>query len=99
MTSRYYFLVGPNSPESVAPPTLFIYETENDDTKGTYTAHHKDKDRQETWERWLKNRYFPPSKFVTRFGYSAVAAGKIRDEAHLRELFEKCEIPYPETSI
>lgn len=77
---------------------LFIYETENNDTNGEYTVYHRDPDRKKYWEQWLKDKYFPPSKFVTRFGYSAVEAGKIRDEAHLRELFEECEIPYPETS-
>ena len=36
MSHKYFFLVGPNSTSNVnAPSTLFIYETENNDSKRT----------------------------------------------------------------
>lgn len=92
MSSKYYFLVGPNSPDSKAPPMLFIYETENNDTNGEYTVYHRDPDKQEYWEQWLKNKYFPPAKFVTRFGYSAVEAGPLKDEEHFEELLKEAGI-------
>jgi hypothetical protein len=50
MSHKYYFLIGPNSVTNVdAPSTLFIYETENNDEEGTYTAYHRDKKRQDYW--------------------------------------------------
>jgi hypothetical protein len=38
-------------------PALFIYETENNDEDGKYTAYHRDRDRQDYWNNWLDNRY------------------------------------------
>ena len=71
---------------------LFIYETENNDDKGKYTVYHRDKERQEDWENWLDSKYFPPYKFVNRFGYSAVDAGPLKDEDHFQELLREAGI-------
>jgi hypothetical protein len=92
MSYKYYFLVGPSLPEPGASSMLFIYETENNDDKGKYTVYHRDKERQEDWENWLKHRYFPPYKFVNRFGYSAVDAGPLKDEDHFQELLREAGI-------
>jgi hypothetical protein len=86
MSHKYFFLVGPNSIDSSAPSTLFIYETENNDTNGKYTVYHRDEKRQNYWEKWLEQDYFTPSQFVNRFGYSAVDAGPLKDEGHFQEL-------------
>ena len=86
MSHKYFFLVGPNSIDSSAPSTLFIYETENNDTNGKYTVYHRDEKRQNYWEKWLEQGYFTPSQFVNRFGYSAVDAGPLKDEGHFQEL-------------
>ena len=93
MSHKYFFLVGPNVvTDNKAPSTLFIYETDNDDDKGKYTVYHRNKERQEDWQDWLENRYFPPHQFVNRFGYSAVHAGPLRDEDHFQELLRKAGI-------
>jgi hypothetical protein len=92
MSHKYFFLVGPNSIDSSAPSTLFIYETENNDTNGKYTVYHRDEKRQNYWEKWLEQGYFTPSQFVNRFGYSAVDAGPLRDEGHFQELLREAGI-------
>jgi hypothetical protein len=93
MSYKYYFLVGPTvTVNTDAPSTLFIYETENDDDKGKYTAYHRNKELQEDWESWLNRQYFPPYKFVNRFGYSPVDAGPLRGEEHFQELLRKAGI-------
>lgn len=93
MSHKYYFLVGPNSVTNVdAPSTLFIYETENNDEEGTYTAYHRDKKRQDYWREWLVRNYFVPATFVNRFGYSAVDAGPLKDEDHFQELLREAGI-------
>ena len=110
MSHKYFFIVTPFTDEAgfraafpdeeyrKPPRTLFIYETENNNDVGKYTAYSSDKSIHAYWNDWLARRYYEPSRFVNRFGYSGVKAGKIRDATHLRELFERCEIPYPETS-
>jgi len=92
MSSKYYFLVGPNSVDSSAPSTLFIYETENNDTEGEYTVYHRDEKRQNYWEKWLEHGYFTPSQFVNRFGYSNVDAGPLKGEDHFQELLREAGI-------
>ena len=74
------------------PQLLFIYETENNDEVGVYTAYHKDKERLAYWSRWLERLYYPPYRFVNRFGYSSVWAGPLRDEEHFQELMKKIGI-------
>ena len=87
MSHKYYFLIGQNVFTDVErPTTLFIYETENDDEVGKYTAYHRDSERQDYWNGWLERTYFVPAVFVNRFGYSAVDAGPLRDEGHFQEL-------------
>jgi hypothetical protein len=93
MSHKYFFLVGPNSTTNLeAPSTLFIYETENNDEEGKYTAYHRDKDRQDYWNKWLDNRYFVPFVFANRFGYSAVEAGPLKGEEHFQELLKEAGI-------
>ena len=92
MSSKYYFLIGPNSVDSSAPPTLFIYETENNDADGKYTAYHRDEKRQNYWEKWLEHGYFTPSQFVNRFGYSNVDAGPLKGEEHFQQLLREAGI-------
>lgn len=83
---RYFFLITPFSPTEDAVPYLFVYETENNDTVGRYTVYHHHPESQKYWEGWLNEKYFVPERFVTRFGYSGVRAGKLRDDDHFREL-------------
>lgn len=93
MSHKYFFLVGPNSTSNVnAPSTLFIYETENNDEEGKYTAYHRDSEKEDYWNGWLANLYFVPAVFVNRFGYSAVDAGPLRDEGHFQELLREAGI-------
>lgn len=93
MSHKYYFLVGPNSTSNVnAPSTLFIYETENNDEEGKYTAYHVNSERQDYWKKWLEQDYFTPSQFVNRFGYSAVDAGPLKNEGHFQELLREAGI-------
>ena len=92
MSSKYYFLIGPNSVESSAPSILFIYETENNDDEGKYTVYHRDEKRQNYWEKWLEQGYFTPSQFVNRFGYSAVDAGPLKGEEHFQQLLREAGI-------
>lgn len=83
---RYFFLITPYTPTEDAIPFLFIFETENNDTNGTYTVFHHEPALQAYWSDWLSRKYFVPEKFVTRFGYGGVHAGKLRDDDHFREL-------------
>ena len=93
MSHKYYFLVGPNSiTDFEAPSTLFIYETENNDTEGKYTAYSGDKENEEYWNRWLERQYFRPHVFANRFGYSAVEAGPLKGEEHFQELLREAGI-------
>jgi hypothetical protein len=93
MSHKYFFLVGPNSTTDFeAPPTLFIYETENNDTEGKYTAYSGDETNQEYWNRWLERQYFRPHAFANRFGYSAVEAGPLKGEEHFQELLREAGI-------
>jgi len=93
MSHKYYFLVGPNSTTNLeAPSTLFIYETENNDTEGKYTAYSGDKENEEYWNRWLERQYFRPHAFANRFGYSAVEAGPLKGEDHFQELLREVGI-------
>ena len=92
MSSKYYFLIGPNSVDSDAPSTLFIYETENNDTEGKYAVYHRDEKRQNYWEKWLEQDYFTPSQFASRFGYSNVDAGPLKGEDHFQELLREAGI-------
>lgn len=96
---KYYFLVGPSNPEDTeAPSTLFIYETENNDQEGEYTAvYNRDKEAEEYWKNWLKSKYYPPAKFVNRFGYSPVEVRKLESEAQLTELLRKIGVIERET--
>lgn len=93
MSKEYYFLVRPFSVENTdAPSTLFIYKSDDEGKNGEYTAYHRDKDRQEYWNEWLKRNYFPPSQFVNRFGYSSIDAGLLKGEDHFQELLREAGI-------
>jgi hypothetical protein len=93
MSHKYYFLIGQNVFTGIErPTTLFIYETENDDEVGKYTAYHRDSERQDYWNGWLERTYFVPAVFVNRFGYCSVWPGRLRDEDHFQELLTKIGI-------
>lgn len=89
---RYFFLITPFSTTEKPIPFLFVFETENNDTVGTYTVYHHHPDAQAYWSDWLSRRYFIPQKFVNRFGYSGVQAGPLRDDDHFRELLELAQV-------
>ena len=84
---KAFFLVGPAVRSDYNYDILFIYETTEEDlTKGRYTAYHRDKEREEYWNGWLKQTYYPPHIFVNRFGYREVTADTFRGEEHFGEL-------------
>lgn len=89
--TSYYFIVQ-STPTFESVPVLFIYTTENNDADGVYTAYSSDESAEEYWNDWLQKRYLVPGRFVNRFGYRSVTAGKVRDEDHLDELFKKARI-------
>ena len=95
---RYFILVSPNNVMPNATPVLFTYIQEKDYTNGVYTAYSADEGMQEYCTRWLQKRYYPVPEFVNRFGYMSVDFGKIRDDDHLEELFNKVGIVNRETS-
>jgi hypothetical protein len=93
MSHKYFFMVYPFSTgNSDDLPTLFIYETENNDDKGKYNAYSGDEANQDSWNGWLRRRYYTPIEFASRFGYSTVQAGPLRDEEHFQELLRKAGI-------
>lgn len=70
-------------------PTLFVYVADSGDpNEGTYVAHNVNADSERYWSDWLHRHYYPPHRFVNRFGYSSVDAGRLKDNNHLRELLE-----------
>ena len=72
------------------PPMLFVYEASLEARdQGRYVVYSISPEAQRTWADWLERIYFPPHIFVTRFGYAAVDAGRLRDSEHLRELLIK----------
>lgn len=91
--ASYYFMVTSGPPLEESAPVLFVYVTEHDNTEGVYTAYSSDKTAEDYWNGWLKEKYFVPEKFMTRFGYRDVRVGKVRDEDHLDELFKEARIP------
>lgn len=86
--SRYYFLVTTEDPLPESDPVLFVYTTENNDENGSYVAHCADSDTEDYWNDWLDSQYYEPARFVNRFGYRDVDAGKIRDDQHLNDIME-----------
>lgn len=84
--------ISPDRPEEWEPstPTLYVYEAEPETPdQGVYVAFNISPDSQMYWTDWLHRHYYPPHRFVNRFGYSSVDAGRLRDINHFRELLEK----------
>ena len=93
MSHKYCFMVQPfKTIRSEVKPTLFIYETVNNDEDSQYTADNIDKDRENYWNGWLERSYDPPFLFVNRFGYSSIDAGPLKSEEHFKELLREAGI-------
>jgi len=88
---RFTPWISPDRPEEWEPstPTLYVYEAEPETPdQGAYVAFNINPDSERYWSDWLHRHYYPPHRFVNRFGYSSVDAGRLKDNNHLRELLE-----------
>lgn len=87
VSRKAFFLVGPAVRSDYNYDILFIYEnTEEDLTKGRYTAYHRDTETEKYWNGWLRQIYYPPHLFVNRFGYREVTADTFTGEEHFQQL-------------